>query len=93
MQAVAILILVAIGTLIGAFFLREMATDVLGNVWGIFAGACFLIALISGIICFLCLVLYAVGAGTPELNQGFLVCLALFTVSLTLGLLVAKKKG
>gem|GEM_PF-3613976 len=93
MQALSIVILLLIGTLVVGFFLRELATDVLGNVWGIFGGICFLISLISGIICFLCLILYAVGAGTPQLNQGFLACLGVFAVSLILGLLAAKKKG
>lgn len=90
MQIIAILILVAIVLLVFGGFLYELAKDLVSNFWGIVGGILGVIALLSGIICLLCLCLYAVGAGSPGLTRGFVPCVLVFLVSLGGCLLLAK---
>ena len=91
MQVIAILILGSIGALLVGTVLYLIVQDIFADIWDTIARVCVFIAVPTGILTFLCLCLYAVGAGSPQLTQGFVPCVAIFIGSVVLAVLAGKK--
>jgi heme/copper-type cytochrome/quinol oxidase subunit 1 len=91
MQVVAILILGAIGLIVVASVLHFIIDELSQHFWQVVAAICMIVAVPTGILTFLCLILYALGGGSPELTKGFVPCVILFVTSFLSILLIGAK--